>query len=66
MKDETTENDIDIYEVFDDVIDTLNRIIEYEGHNTVKDVVESMGSIIVDLHRVSLKLIKEKDKDEFI
>ena len=52
--------------LFDDVIDTLNRIIEYEGHNTVKDVVESMGSIIRRFTSGSLKLIKEKDKDEFI
>ena len=56
----------EIYEVFDDVVDRLNRIIEYEGHNTVEDLAESMVLIIRNLHNTSLKLIKEKDRDDII
>ena len=55
----------ELYEEFDDVLDTLNRLVEYRGHSTVKDVDDDVQECAQQLHKC-LVYLSEKPPDDIL
>ena len=55
-----------IYNDIDEVLDTLNRIVEYKDHNKAVECAESLSASIKLLHKALTQVIVGNNQNDYI